>query len=228
MSEQKEFNFPVEFFEVFILLCHLRVLPCFGVGWGHVRSDGKLRMLFLEGAGMRCACSSVYRKDSTLLINNRLSLQPSWHSTGSVCECQSVVWLTMTERNPTNSCWNRPAVRCYRMLFMSGSWWWTSEELWDVFIEVRSCMQGEALSRSMGSQLSARSSCSVWGWRCRDWLSGDGDVQCPATPSVTVTSVSVLCSYFVLIHTEGEYFIQQIKMKQIGRKYWTLLPTSCV
>lgn len=149
VSEQKELSFPFEFIEVFTLLCHLHVPPCFGVGWGHVRSDGKLRMLFLEGAGMRCACSSVYRKDSTLLINNRLSLQPSWHSTGSVCECQSVVWFAMTERNPTNSCWNCPAVRCYRMLFTSVSWWWTSEELWDVFIEVGSCMQGEALRRSV-------------------------------------------------------------------------------
>lgn len=79
----------------------------------------------------------VYRKDSTLLINNRLSLQPSWHTTGSVCDCQSVVWLTITKRNHTNSCVQKLSSSevLQDILFMSVRWWCKTDELWDVLLK---------------------------------------------------------------------------------------------
>lgn len=92
-----------------------------------------------------CLQHRVYQKDSTLLINNRLSLYPWWHTTGSICDYHPVFWLSHTFLflHKQWKKWHRQLLKLgsvssevpWDILFMLVSWWCKSEKLWDVLLK---------------------------------------------------------------------------------------------
>lgn len=55
-----------------VFQCHLHLLPCFEVCWGHVSANGESCVSYSgKERDEMCLQLRVYRKDCTLLINNR-------------------------------------------------------------------------------------------------------------------------------------------------------------
>lgn len=98
-----------------------------------------------------CLQGRVYRKDSTLLINNRLSLQPLWHATVCICYGQafpfSFQFFTqilgqLLKLGSVSSLVSRD------ILFMLVSWWYNSEKIWAVFLKhIYQCREKLSLLR---------------------------------------------------------------------------------
>lgn len=99
-----------------------------------------------------CIQHRLYRKDSTLLINNRLSLQPLWHTAGCIGGYQSVFWLSHALFFPLWAVQKISETVClvlWDLLFMLVSWWCKSEKPRDVLLK-HAYVCGERLSLHSG------------------------------------------------------------------------------
>lgn len=129
-----------------------------------------------------CLQRRVYRKDSTLLINNRLSLYPygtppSLFVTGSLCFCDHTLSFSSVSNEKTEICRQLLKLRSvssevpWDILFMLVGWWCKSKKLLDVLLKRNFVCRERLFSAlkmcvwqgSMCSQLSAQYSCLAEG-----------------------------------------------------------------
>lgn len=88
-----------------------------------------------------CLQRRVYRKGCTLLINNRLSPLPLWHTPSCISYCQAVFWLShtfMTKNThtpPIDETREHVKSGTGDVLFILVSWWCKSEMFyWNTLI----------------------------------------------------------------------------------------------